>query len=211
MKLTAISPKLSPVIIASLGLSLGLLLSGCGEGQNNQSRSDDGAKIAESVNTQQNFFLVIEQTGVQPDTYKLVEKHPSTGATRAVLRDMQGNEKMLSEAELKQLAEAEAAKVEAGTSRLTQEGTASESLGLGETIMASAAGALIGGMIANKLAGNNNFQQHQQQANQNAAEGNKKALANNQKTQAAEKAKATSKSQKSGSRRGTRRSPRRRR
>jgi hypothetical protein len=34
---------------------------------------------------------------------------------------------------------------------------------LGETILASAAGALIGGMIANKLMGNANYQQHQQQ------------------------------------------------
>ena len=77
---------------------------------------------------------------------------------------MDGKERILTEEELKKLAEAEAAKVENGTSNLTQALAAnSPGLSLGETILASAAGALIGGMIANKLAGNSNFQQHQQQ------------------------------------------------
>ena len=110
----------------------------------------------------ENFFIVIAQTGADPDTYEVVEKHPTTGATRAVLREMDGTERFLSEEELRMMAEAEAAKVEAGTSRLTQDQEMSGGgLSLGETILAAAAGSLIGGMLANKLAGNRNFQRNQ--------------------------------------------------
>jgi hypothetical protein len=155
------------------GLSLSLLLAGCGQqGQDAQNSTDSIASSAD----EKGFFLLIEQTGKNPDTYQLLEKHPSA-TTRAILRDMEGNEKILTEDELKKLAEVEAAKVEAGTSQLTQSGAGG--LGLGETILAGAAGALIGGMIANKLAGNSNFQQHQQQINQSAAEGNRQAESNN--------------------------------
>ena len=182
---------ISPALIGGLSLSLTLLMTGCGQqGQEANTGSVDSG-IASSVNTEQGFFLVIEQTAKNPDVYQLVEKHPSA-TTRALLRDMDGNEKMLTEAELKELAEAEAAKVEAGTSQLTQESSGG-GLGLGETILAGAAGALIGGMIANKLAGNSNFQQHQQQANQNADDGNKKAADKNTSSRSAEKSKSTAK------------------
>ncbi|MCB1800133.1 MAG: hypothetical protein KDI82_00455 [Gammaproteobacteria bacterium] len=107
--------------------------------------------------------MVIEQTGQAPDSYKLVEKHPTTGPTRAILRQLDGSERFLSEEELKQIAAEEAARVEAGTSRLTQEPSMQAGgLSLGETLVAAAAGALIGGMLANRLAGNANFQRNQQ-------------------------------------------------
>ncbi|MBU0500314.1 MAG: hypothetical protein KJ558_08160 [Gammaproteobacteria bacterium] len=107
--------------------------------------------------------MVIEQTGTSPDTYKLLEKHPTTGPTRAILREMNGTERSLTSEELKKIAEQEAAKVEAGTSRLTQDTSMhSGGLSLGETILAAAAGSLIGGMLANKLMGNRNYQQTQQ-------------------------------------------------
>ncbi|RLW53073.1 MAG: hypothetical protein B6D70_10030 [gamma proteobacterium symbiont of Stewartia floridana] len=108
--------------------------------------------------------MVIEQVAVNPDSYRLVEKHPTSGPTRAILRDQQGNERFLTEDELKQIAEQEAAKVEAGSSRLTQDPSMhSGGLSLGETLLAAAAGSLIGGMLANRLAGNSNFQRTQQQ------------------------------------------------
>lgn len=199
----------SPALIGGLSLSLAVVMTGCGQGQEANTAQDSG--ISSSVNTEQGFFLVIEQTAKDPDEYKLVEKHPSS-STRALLRDMDGNEKMLTEAELKELAEAEAAKVEAGTSQLTQEASGdSGGLGLGETILASAAGALIGGMIANKLAGNSNFQQHQQQADQSAAEGNKKAAEANNTAKAAEKKTSSSSSSANKPRESVRRSTKRRR
>ena len=110
----------------------------------------------------QNYFLVVEQTGSAPDTFKLVEKHPTSGPTRAILRTPDGKERFLSETELKQIAEAEAARVDAGTSRLTEEPSMHDGgLSLGEVLLAAAAGSLVGGMLANRLASNQNFQRTQ--------------------------------------------------
>ena len=61
------------------------------------------------------------------------------------------------------LVKEEAAKIDNGTSNLTKspEETAQVSsggMGLGETILASAAGAMVGAWIGNKLFGNQNYQ-----------------------------------------------------
>ena len=143
-------------------------LQGCGGSQDAEQQTNNNAP--NSIETLQgdlqekNYFLVIEQTSVSPDKYVLAEKHETGGDTRAVLKKLDGSEVILSNDELKALAEAEAKKVEAGTSALTQEATAeaSSGMGLGEMVLASAAGALIGGMLANKLSGNSNFQKNQQ-------------------------------------------------
>ncbi|MEZ5448112.1 MAG: hypothetical protein R3E89_03515 [Thiolinea sp.] len=112
--------------------------------------------------------MVIQQTGTEPDTYELKEKYPSSEGTRAILKGLDGSERILSEEELTQIAEAEAKRFEAGESQLSQPVAENQGMSLGETILASAAGALIGGMIANKLMGNSNYQQHQQRTNQRA-------------------------------------------
>ncbi|OGT88961.1 MAG: hypothetical protein A2286_10460 [Gammaproteobacteria bacterium RIFOXYA12_FULL_61_12] len=155
-----IKKALSYSIAGSLGLTVIAALNGCGK----PSQPPQGS-IAElnAEQQQQNLFLVIKQTGASPDTYELVEKHPTEGPTRAILRDMNGTERFLTQEELKKIAEQEAAKVEAGSSRLTQNPSMhSGGLSLGETILAAAAGSLIGGMLANKLMGNPNYQQNQQ-------------------------------------------------
>ena len=155
--------KLFYSMLGSLGLMITIGLQGCGQSEE-QPKTNPNGTISEASKSEQGLFLVIQQTAKNPDAYVIVEKHPSSTGTRAILKDMDGNERILTEEELKKMAEAEAAKVENGTSNLTQAPTAnSPGLSLGETILASAAGALIGGMIANKLAGNSNFQQHQQQ------------------------------------------------
>lgn len=112
--------------------------------------------------------MVIQQTGANPDTYELKEKYPSSEGTRAILKGLDGSERVMTEAELTQLAEAEAQRFEEGQSQLSQPVAENQGLGLGETILASAAGALIGGMLANKLMGNSNFKQHQQRTSQRA-------------------------------------------
>ena len=155
--------KLFYSMLGSLGLMITIGLQGCGQSEE-QPKTNPNGTISEASKSEQGVFLIIQQTAKNPDAYVVVEKHPSSTGTRAILKDMDGNERILTEEELKKMAEAEAAKVENGTSNLTQAPTAnSPGLSLGETILASAAGALIGGMIANKLAGNSNFQQHQQQ------------------------------------------------
>lgn len=119
----------------------------------------------------QNYFLVITQISANPDKYELAERYPTEGATRAVLKTLDGKEKVLSNEELTALAKAEADKVEAGTSELTKEASASSGggLSLGEMILASAAGSLIGGMIANRLANNANAKARTQRSTRPAA------------------------------------------
>ncbi|MCB1772434.1 MAG: hypothetical protein KDI88_02355 [Gammaproteobacteria bacterium] len=107
--------------------------------------------------------MVMRQTGTAPDTFELVEKHPTDGPTRAILRLPDGTERFMAEDELKRIAAEEAARVEAGTSRLTEEPSMhSGGLSMGEMLLASAAGALVGGMLANSLSRNANFQRNQQ-------------------------------------------------
>lgn len=164
MQKSYIRQILSYSMVGSLGLTIVASLHGCGENQDaNTNPAPKAGNISDAANSEQGLFLVIQQTGTNPDTYELQEKYPSSSGTRAILKDMDGNERVLDEAELKALAEAEAKRVEEGSSQLAQPVAENQGLSLGETILASAAGALIGGMIANKLMGNSNYQQHQQQ------------------------------------------------
>ena len=169
--------RLTKPLTLSLSIILTTGLYGCGGSQDDDQQASNGMETLQSDLQQQNYFLVIEQIVADPDKYVLSERHETNGDTRAVLKKMDGSETILSHDELKALAEAEAKKVEAGTSALTQESTAeaSSGLGLGEMILASAAGSLIGGMLANKLSSNKNFQKHQQANTRPAAAITKKA------------------------------------
>ncbi len=157
-----IKPIFSYSMVGSLGLSIVASLQGCGGDQPPAPPPNPTPGTISEATKSEGVFMVIQQTGANPDTFELKEKYPSSEGTRAILKDMNGNERILSEAELKKMAEEEAKKVEAGTSNLTQPVAQNQGMSLGETILASAAGALIGGMIANKLMGNANYQQHQQ-------------------------------------------------
>jgi hypothetical protein len=145
-----------------LFIFIGFGLQACNDAEEKAPANPNGT-ISEATKSEQGQFLIIKQTAKDPDAYIIEEKHPSSTGTRAILKDMEGKERMLTEEELKKLAESEAVKVENGTSNLTQTPQASSpGLSLGETILAGAAAGLIGGMIASKLAGNSNYQQHQQ-------------------------------------------------
>ncbi|PID45411.1 MAG: hypothetical protein CSB47_08865 [Proteobacteria bacterium] len=145
--------------------------------------------------------MVIEQVAANPDKYELAERHVTSGPTRAVLKGMDGSERILSNEELTKLAKAEAAKVEAGTSGLTQEPSASSGggLSLGEMILASAAGSLVGGMIANKLANNANAKARTRASTRPAASVSRA----NQRARSAPKASAKPKSGFFGGKRST--------
>lgn len=158
---------LSYSMVGSLGLTIVSSLQGCGGDQPPAPPSNQSPGAISEATKGEGMFLVIQQTGANPDTYELKEKYPAS-ETRAILKDMNGNERILTQDELKKMAEEEAKKVEDGTSKLAQPVAENQGLSLGETILASAAGALIGGMIANKLMGNPNYQQHQQQQAQRA-------------------------------------------
>jgi|GEM_PF-116844 len=148
-------------MVGGIGILTVFLLAGCDDKKKEQENAD-AAKVAEAAKGQ-GQFLVIQETS--EGKYKVIEQYPSNGPSRAILKDMNGTERLLNETELKALAEAEAKKVENNTSNLTKSPNEasmhSGGMSLGETILASAAGALIGGYIANKLFSNPNFQANQ--------------------------------------------------
>ncbi len=152
----------SYLALGGLGLAIAANLQGCSPPDSGEPESAEMGNLRSDLNAQ-NFFLVIEQVAADPARYEIAERYPTEGDTRAVLRDLDGNERVMTSDELKALAEEEAARYESGTSALNEEPSATGGgLGLGATILAVAAGSLIGGMLANKLAGNANFQRHQQ-------------------------------------------------
>jgi len=119
---------------------------------------------------QQNKFLVIEQ---QPNgKYKVVEEMPTDGPSRAIIRERDENgkvtERFMNEQEMKTLAEQEYQKVQNGTSETVKEGGADAGMGLAGTILAVAAGSLMGNMIGNALMNNKNFSRNSATANRSA-------------------------------------------
>ena len=125
-------------------------LAGCG--------SDDGGN-ENALNE------VAQKNGV----YKILEEYPST-ETRVVLKDMNGTERVLSKDEIDKLLAQANAKIDNNTSNLTRTSDtqlSSGGLSLGETILASAAGAILGSWIGSKLFGNQNFQANRQSTYKN--------------------------------------------
>lgn len=148
------------VIMGTAGLAVLSALSGC---QNNQEASE--AAKAEG----QNKFIVVEQ--LSSGKYVVVEEMPTTGPSRALIRSKDENgtisERVMSEAEMKALADQEYKKMQEGKSELNSE-PKSEGMGLGGTILAAAGGALLGNMIGNALMNNTNFRKNQDASNKSA-------------------------------------------
>ncbi|MFI0399508.1 MAG: hypothetical protein ACH34X_10515 [Thiolinea sp.] len=161
---------LSYSMVGSLGFTIVAGLQGCDSSSTQAPPANTSGNASNSIANaaSEGVFMVIQQTAANPDTYELKEKYPSAEGTRAILKGLDGSEKVLNEAELKKIAEEEAKRFEEGSSQLSQPAAQNQGLSLGETILASAAGALIGGMIANKLMNNQNYQRHQQQQTQRA-------------------------------------------
>ena len=135
-------------------------LAGCNSG---------GGEQANTAVVKQNATVFIEKTD---QGYKIADEFPSN-ETRVFLRekDAEGrmNERLLSQAEIDELLKVENAKIDAGTSNLTN-GNAQMSSGgmsLGEAILASAAGAIIGSWIGSKLFGSPGFNAARQGAYSN--------------------------------------------
>ena len=162
-----ISSLASGAALGSAGIMMMSVLSGCTQQQAEQ----------------QNRFLVIEQQA--NGKYIVVEEMPTDGPSRAIIRekDENGNtvERFMNEAEMKALAEQEYQKVQNGTSETMQDNGGSAGMGLAGTILAVAAGSLLGNMIGNALMNNKNF-------SKNAASSNKSAYSRS----AASKASKTS-------------------
>jgi len=142
---------------ASIGLGaiLAVGLSGCGGGE-----ATNQTQASAPQPEQKNAFVVIEETA--PGKYKIAEEFPAK-ETRIILKKLDGTEKVLTKEEMDELVKKEEAKIENGTSPLTSPQGAQMAqqggLSLGEALLASAAGAVVGSWIGNKLFNNPNYQQ----------------------------------------------------
>ena len=135
-------------LTTGLGAFLVTGLTGCSKSEENTQQGQAKAKGA---------FVVIEE--VAKGKYKIKDEFPAD-ETRIVLKKLDGTEQVLTQEEMDALIEKEAAKIDDGTSNLTKpdgQQQMSSGMGLGEAIMASAAGAILGSWIGNKLFGNQNY------------------------------------------------------
>ena len=145
------------IIMGATGIAVLSALAGC------QNTKED--QQAEG----QNKFLVVEQ---QPNgKYVVIEEMPTTGPSRAIIHETDENgtvhERVMSESEMKKLADQEYQKMQEGKSELNAEPQGS-GMGLGGTILAAAGGALLGNMIGNALMNNSNFRKNQDASNRSA-------------------------------------------
>jgi len=142
------------VLLGSTGVLMMSVLAGCEAPQEEQ----------------KNRFLVIEQQ--TNGKYIVVEEMPTDGPSRAIIRekDAQGNtvERFMNEAEMKALAEQEYKKVQDGSSETLRDNGGGAGMGLAGTILAVAAGSLMGNMIGNALMGNKNFSKNSARSNKSA-------------------------------------------
>jgi len=140
-------------MVGSLGALAMVAMSGC------ESKPTGEADAFTRASQKQGAFVVIDE--VAPGQYKIAEEYPAE-RTRVILRKLDGTEKILSQEELDALVKEEAAKIEAGQSALTNPQLAGGGLSLGEALLASAAGAIIGSWIGSKLFNNPTYRQTRQ-------------------------------------------------
>ena len=149
-----ISSIASGVVLGTAGVLMMSTLTGCEQRQQEA----------------QNKFLVIEQQ--TNGKYKVVEEMPTEGPTRAIIREHDADgkvtERFLNEDEMKKLAAQEYQKVENGTSETLQDNAGNAGMGLAGTILAVAAGSLLGNMIGNSLMNNKRFSRNATNVNTSA-------------------------------------------
>ncbi len=190
-------------VVGGLGASLLVAFSGCEDkNANGQNANDD---TITNASQKQGAFVIVEQTPA--GGYQIVDEYPSTRTT-IVLREGQ-NERILSKEEIDALVAQESVKIDNGTSNLTNPNQDSISTGhggmsLGETLLASAAGAMIGAYIGNKLFNNSNYQSKRRTSYKSPSTYSKSVNSFN-KAKTASSTKSTS-SKKSGFFGGTKRS-----
>ncbi len=150
----AVVGSMSALVIASL--------TGCGD---NSQENKPAEQPASSAIKKEGATVTIQQSinkDTNKSTYKIIDEVPSVN-TRVILRDANGTERILSQAEIDKLVKEEEKKVENGTSALTknpEEVKDSGGLGLAGTLMASMAAGMVGSMLMNKLMNNQNYQQN---------------------------------------------------
>ena len=136
------------------GLSALVMVSIVGCKSNADDKPKEQSSLSQSV--QKGAFVILEEQ--KDKSYKVVEEYPSS-RTHIIVRDLQGNERVLSNEEIQKLIKEEEAKIDNGTSKLIQPnngGGSNESSGFG------LGSAILGSYIGNKLFNNPNYQQNAQ-------------------------------------------------
>ncbi len=179
-------------IVGGLGSVLLTSFTGC------EQKPQDGSNGQSSftqANQKQGAFVIIEKQST--GGYTIVDEFPSS-STRIVLRELDGTERILTQAEIDTFVQKEAVKIDNGTSNLTkpEESISSGGMGLGEVLLSSIAGAMIGSYIGNKLFNNNNFQNNRSRGYKSPSTYSKSV--NSFKKAKANAAKKSSASKKSG-------------
>jgi hypothetical protein len=148
-------------IVGGMGALMAATLTGCDDGgQALQPPVQQPNSTFQDASQKQGAFVIIEETA--PKQYMIVDEFPSKD-TRVVLKTLDGQEKVLTKEEMDALIKEEAAKIDNGTSNLTnppqqQAQVSGGGMGLGEILLASAAGSILGAWIGNKLFNNQNYQ-----------------------------------------------------
>ncbi len=142
----AILGGISAVLVA------GLL--GCDSGSQNNT-------VSQQVSNKKGVTVTLQEQG--DGSYQIIDETPSSdGDTTIIVKDIDGNKRILSKEEVDALVAEEAKKIDNGTSTLTS--SDGGGLGIGGAILASAAGALIGSYIGNKLFNNSNYKANAQRS-----------------------------------------------
>lgn len=127
-------------------------LLGCDSGSSN-------TNAAQQVSKKQGVIVTLQEE--TNGSYVIIDEQPSSdGDTTIIVKDTEGNKRILSKEEVDSLVAEEAKKIDNGTSTLTSGDGGG--LGIGGAILASAAGALIGSYIGNKLFNNANYKANSQ-------------------------------------------------
>ncbi|MDO7253158.1 UPF0323 family lipoprotein [Helicobacter cappadocius] len=142
-------------VIGGLSALVAVSLAACGS---DAGHSGDKNSANVSNTLQKGAFVILEEQ--KDGSYKVAEEYPSE-KTHVVVRDINGNERVLSQEEIDKLIKQEESRIDNGTSNLTNPNS-SGGLGLGGALLASAAGAILGSYIGNKLFNNPAYKQNQQ-------------------------------------------------
>ncbi|UTJ05279.1 UPF0323 family lipoprotein [Arcobacter roscoffensis] len=141
-------------MVGGLGAILVTGLVGCSDsGNNNQQQGQSDA--FSQASQKQGAFVVIEQS--TDGQYAIADEFPASKTT-IVLRRPDGTERILTQEEINTLVKQEEAKIDNGTSALTNPEVSNGGMGLGGVLLSSIAGAMIGSWLGNKLFNNQNYQ-----------------------------------------------------